>query len=96
MSAFNWAMSGFLRSCQYVRPRMLRCVGCDVGVGDQLRDLSFARGGGAETYFDGVSLGGKHSVCRRILDGDDTVCVLGRGVLLGVREDIRSARGGSD
>jgi hypothetical protein len=65
-------------------------VGCDVYVDDLLLGLSSARDGGAETCFDGVGFGGKHSVGRRIFDGDDEVCVMGRGVLLGVREDVRS------
>jgi len=72
------------------------CVGCDFDVGDLLPGLSSTRGKGVEACFDGVGLGGKHSVGRRILYGDDEVCVLGRCVLLGVREDIRPIRGGSE
>ena len=64
-------------------------------MGDQVPSMSSARGGGVEACFDGVRFGGKHSVGRRILDGDDEVCVPGRGVLLGVRDDVRSVRGGS-
>ena len=57
-------------------------MGCDVDVEDLLSGLSSASGGGAETYFDGVGLGGQHSVGHRILDGDYEFRVMGRGVLL--------------
>jgi len=65
----------------------------DVYVGDLLSYLSFARGIGVEACFDWVGLGGKHRVDHRILDGDDEVCVLGGGVLLGMKDDERPVQG---
>ena len=68
-------------------------MGCDVDVGDLLSGLFFARGECVEACFDWVGLAGQHRVGYRIFDGDDEVCVLGGGVLLGVRDNERSVRG---
>jgi len=77
-------------------PEDAPCVGCSVDVGDVLSGLSSARGGGVEACFGWVGLSGQHSVGRQILYRDDEVCVPGGAVLLGVREDIRSDRGGPE
>ena len=71
-------------------------MGCDVDVGDLLLGLFVTRGVGVETCFGGVGLGGQHSVGRRIFYRDDEVRVMGRAVLLGVKEDIKTLRGGSE
>jgi len=77
-------------------PKVAPCVGCDVDVGDLRPRLSSARDVDGEACFDGVGLSGHHSVGRRIFYRDDEVCVLRRADLLGVRENIRSARGFSE
>ena len=76
-------------------PEDTHCMGCDVDVGDLLSGLFFARGEGVETGFDWVRLGGQHRISHWILDGDDEVCILGGGALLGMRDDERSVRGSS-
>jgi len=70
-------------------------MGCDFDLGDMLPGLSLVRSEGAEACFDGVVLSGQHRVGHRILDGDDKVCMLGRGVLLGARNAERFFRGSS-
>ena len=71
-------------------------MGCDVDVVDLLPDLSSDCGGVVEASFVSVVLSGKHSIGRRVLHRDDEVYVLGGVVLLGVGEDERSVRGGSE
>ena len=71
-------------------------MGCDVDGGDLLSGLSSACDGGVEGCFDGVVLSGKHSIDRRVFNRDDEVGVLGRDVLLGVGEDVRTVRGGTE
>ena len=70
-------------------------MGCHVDVGDLLSGLSSARGEGAEACFDGVGLGGQHRVGHRIINKDAEVCMLRKGVLLGVIDYVRSIRGSS-
>ena len=63
-------------------------LGCDVDGGDLLPSLSSACGGGGEECFSEIILSGQHSIGRRIIYRDDEVRVLGRAVLLGVRDDL--------
>ncbi len=60
-----------------------------------LSGLSSARGEGVEACFDWVNLGGQHRVGHRMPGGDDEVCMMGGGVLLGMRYDERSIQGSS-
>ena len=71
-------------------------MGCDVDGGYMLPGLSSGCGGGVEGSFDGVGLGGQHSIGRRVVDRDDEVGVLGGVVLLGVGEDVGTVRGGTE
>ena len=70
-------------------------MGCDLDMGDLLPGLSSACGVGVEGCFDGVLLGGQHSIGHRVLYRDDEVGELCRDVLLGVGEDVGSIRGGT-
>ena len=72
------------------------CVNCVVDGGDLLSGLSSACGVGVEGRFDGIGLGGPHSIDRRELNRDDEVSVLSRIVLLGVGEDVGTIRGGTE
>ncbi len=67
---------------------------CDVDRGDLLPGLSSACGIGVEDHFDGVVLGGQHSIGRRVFDRDDENGVLGRIILLAVGEDVGTIRPG--
>ena len=71
-------------------------MGCDVDGGYLMSGLSSGYGGGVEGRFDGVSLGGQHRVGRRVFNRDDEIGVLGGVVLLGVREDVGTDRGGTE
>ncbi len=71
-------------------------MGCDSDGGDLLPGLSSACGGGVKGRFDGVVLGGQHSIDRRVFNRDNEVSVLGRVILLGVGEDVGTVRGGTE
>ncbi len=62
-------------------------MGRDVDGGYLPSGLSSGCCGGAESSFDGICLGGQHSICRRVNDRNDEVGELGGVVLLGVGED---------
>ncbi len=68
-------------------------MGCDVDGSDLLSGLSSACGGGVEGRFDGVAMGGQHSMRRRVCYRDDEVGVLGSVVFLGVGEDVGAVGG---
>ena len=79
-----------------VTPEDTPCVKCDVDGGDMLLDLSFACGGGVEACFDGVVLGGQHSIGLRVLYRDAEVSELSGAVRLGMGDDVGSIRGGTE
>ena len=71
-------------------------MGCDVDGGDLLPGLSSACGVGLEGRFDGVVLGGQHSIGHRVFNRDHEVGVLCRIILLGVGENVGTIRGGTE
>ena len=71
-------------------------MGCDVYGGDLLPGFSSACGVGVEGRFDGVVLGGLHSIGRRVFNRDDKDGVLGKFILRGVGEDVCTIRGGTE
>ena len=71
-------------------------MGRDVDGGNLPSGLSSSCCGGAESSFDGVGLGGQHSICRRVGDRDDVVGELGGVVFLGVGEDEGTVWGCSE
>ena len=58
--------------------------------------MSSACGDVVEDRFVGVVLGGQHSIGRRVFNRYDEVGVLGGVILLGVREDVGTVRGGTE
>ncbi len=71
-------------------------MGRDVDGGYLPSSLSSGCCGSGESSFDGICLGGQHSICRRIIDRDAEVGKLGGVVLLGVGEDEGTVWGCSE